>query len=107
VVTPPGLTGVQIYQPYETLWPNGRAVPIAAEPPYEAIAWEFVVTRDGAIPVAASTEAASKEDSTRTVTFWGWDGAAFTRDGMGSCGGESYSWGGTGPSFELVSACPS
>lgn len=106
VVSPPGLTGVQIYQPYETLWPNGRTFPVASDPPFEAIAWEFVVTRDGAIPVAASTEAASK-DSTQTAAFWGWNGASFERDGMGTCGGESYSWGGTGPSIEWISACPS
>ena len=105
VVTPPGLTGVQIYQPYETLWPNGHALPIASSPPYEAIAWEFVVTRDGASPVAASTEAASK-DSTQTASFWDWNGTQFEQSGRGTCGGTAYSWGGTGPSIEFISACP-
>jgi hypothetical protein len=105
VATPPGLAGVQIYQPYETLWPNGRTVPLERDPPFEAIAWEFVVTRDGATPVAASAEAASK-DSTQMAPFWDWGGSSFTRDGMGTCGGEMFSWGGTGPSFELISICP-
>lgn len=106
VTTPHGLTGVQIYQPYETLWPNGHTVPIASNAPYEAIAWEFVVTRDGAIPVAASTEAAS-EHSTQTASFWGWNGTGFEQDGSGTCGGTGYSWGGTGPDIEFISACPS
>ncbi len=63
-------------------------------------------TYESSAPVAASTEAASK-DSTQTVAFWGWNGTSFEQDGMGTCGGESYSWGGTGPSIEWISACPS
>ena len=55
VVTPPGLTGVQVFQPYETLWPNGQFVGLSSSPPYEAIAWAFVVTRDKAVPVAAAS----------------------------------------------------
>ena len=105
VVTPPGLAGVQIYQPYETLWPNGRTVPLASNPPYEAIAWEFVVTSDGATPVAASTEAASKS-STQTESFWGWNGTGFEQEGSGTCGGTSFSWSGTGPYLEFISLCP-
>jgi hypothetical protein len=81
VVTPPGLAGVQIYQPYETLWPNGHTLPLASDPPYEAIAWEFVVTREGATPVAASTQHAA-------------------------CGEEGFAWGGTSPDIEFISACP-
>jgi hypothetical protein len=106
VVTPPGPSGVQIYQPYETLWPNGRTLPIASNPPYEAIAWEFVVTEDGATPVAASTQAASK-DSTQMASFWGWNGTGFEQDATGTCGGTAYARGGTGPDIEFISACPS
>src|SRR5207244_1366722 len=42
VLIPPDLAGVQVYQPYETLWPVGQLTGLQAEPPYEAIAWEFV-----------------------------------------------------------------
>ena len=45
---------VELWQPYETLWQPGSPPPTLS-PPYEAIAWEFVVTQDGATPVAAST----------------------------------------------------
>jgi hypothetical protein len=59
VLIPPGLQGVQIYQPYETLWPITQLLPLTASPPYEGIAWEFAVTRDRATPVAAATLAAT------------------------------------------------
>jgi hypothetical protein len=81
VLTPPGLSGVQIYQPYETLWPSGSLVGLTSSPPYEAIAWEFVVTADGALPVAAATTEAS-------------------------CGATAFAWG-TYPSVEFISACSS
>jgi hypothetical protein len=105
VLTPPGLAGVQIFQPYETLWPNGHLSPLTASPPYEAIAWEFVVTRDKAIPVAASTLAASNS-SQQTVPFFSWDGTSWKQDGTGTCGGTAFTWGGTGPDIEFISACP-
>ncbi|HJQ73323.1 MAG TPA: hypothetical protein VJ814_00435 [Gaiellaceae bacterium] len=104
VVTPPGLAGVQVYQPYETLWPNGRVVALASEPPYEAIAWEFVVTAEGAIPVAASTEQSSAT-STQTAQFWDWNGTGWAQDGSASCGGTGFSWGGAGPAIEFISVC--
>jgi hypothetical protein len=80
VVTPLGLSGVQIYQPYETLWPIGTLVGLAASPPYEAVAWEFVVTQEKAIPVAAATLSAS-------------------------CGSTSFAAGGTRPEIESISVC--
>jgi len=104
VLIPPGLPGVQVFQPYETLWPIDRAVALPAKPPYEAIAWEFVVTRDRAIPVAASTLAAT--DSTgQTAPFFFFNGAGWQLDGEGSCGGTGFAWGGTGPYIEFISAC--
>lgn len=97
VVTPPGLAGLQVYQPYETLWPNGPGVaPLASDPPYEAIAWEFVVTGNGATPVAASTQTASNS-STQMLGLWSWNGTGFEQYGAGSCGGTSYTWGGHRP----------
>jgi hypothetical protein len=64
VLIPPGLTGVQIYQPYETLWPITQFLPLTASPPYEAIAWEFVVTRDQANPIAWATVTATCDGGT-------------------------------------------
>jgi hypothetical protein len=89
VLVPVGLTGVQIFQPYELLWPGDSplsSVSLTAAPPYEAIAWEFVVTRDKATPVAAST---------------------LTAQGAESCGGTGFAYGGTGPDLEFISACSS
>jgi hypothetical protein len=81
VLAPPGLSGVQIYQPYETLWPTGSFVGLAASPPYAAIAWEFVVTGARATPVAAATLATS-------------------------CGGgTSFAAGGTRPDLDFLSVC--
>jgi hypothetical protein len=83
VLIPPGLTGVTVLQPYELFAPPyvpfGPPPPFA--PPYEAIAWEFVVTADGALPVAAATTEAS-------------------------CGATAFAWG-TYPSVEFISACSS
>ena len=79
VLIPPDLPDVQIYDPYELLWPLGQFTGLAASPPYEAIAWEFVVTRDRAIPVATST-------------IWA------------DCTGTGFGWGGTRADVELVPA---
>ena len=107
VLTPPRLTGVQIYQPYETLWPNlGQVGPAFPAPPYEAIAWEFIVNREQAIPVAASSLAATKPASSGTIPFFDWNGTGWQSGGSGSCGGVGEAWGGTGPEIEFVSVCP-
>jgi hypothetical protein len=104
VVTPPDLPGVQIFQPYETLWPIERDVPLVSSPPYEAIAWEFVVTSYGATPVAAAT-LFSVKDSSQTVTFWEWNGTGWQAGGSGSCGGTGFAAGGTGPFVAFISVC--
>jgi hypothetical protein len=105
VLTPPGLSSVQIYQPYETLWPVGQGFhPPTITPPSEAIAWEFVVTRDGATPVAAASMAATN-DSDKLAPFFGWNGSGWQQDGEASCGGTGISFGGRGPDFEFISAC--
>jgi hypothetical protein len=106
VLIPAGLTGVQIFQPYETLWPNGHPFPftLTASPPYEAVAWEFVVTRYRAIPVAAATLAATN-DSNRMAPFFGWNGTGWQQDGEATCGGGGVGFGGTGPEIEFISAC--
>jgi hypothetical protein len=105
VLSPPGLAGVQIFQPYETLWPNGRfPLELTSSPPYEAIAWEFVVTRDKAIPVAAATMAASNSSS-QLVPFFTWNGSGWRAEGTGPCGGTGFAWGGRGPDLDFISAC--
>jgi len=103
VLVPPDLAGVQIFQPYETLWPINEFLPLAASPPYEAIAWEFVVTRYRAIPVAASTLAATTQSS-GTVPGWAWNGAGFASAGGFSCGATAFA-AGTGPALAFISAC--
>jgi hypothetical protein len=104
VLVPPDLSGVQVFQPYETLWPISNFLPLAASPPYEAIAWEFVVTRYRAIPVAASTLDATTSSS-KTVPSWGWNGTGFASAGNTSCGGTLFAGGGTGPALDFISAC--
>jgi hypothetical protein len=106
VLTPPGLTGVQVYQPYETFWQTSPlGVPGPAAAPYEAVAWEFVVTRQHAIPVAATSVAATKESSKGTIPFFDWNSNGGQPGGSGSCGGTGFAWGGTGPEVEFISAC--
>jgi hypothetical protein len=90
----------------ETLWPNGQLTGLAgSQPPYEAIAWEFVVTRDQPIPVAASSLTASISSS-QVAPLWDWNGSDWQRAGRVSCGGTGFSWGGRGPEIEFISACP-
>ena len=105
VLVPPDLQGVQVFQPYELLWPLGSLVGLASSPPYEAIAWEFVVTRDKATPVAASSLAATNSSS-QTAPFFHWHRSGWRQDGTGSCGGTGFAFGGRGPSVEFISACP-
>jgi hypothetical protein len=107
VLTPPGLTGMRVYQPYELLWPLGPPPgAVSAAPPFEAIAWEFVVTRENAVPVAASSVAATKPSSSVSVPTFDWSHTGWQPQGYGSCGGTGYTWGGTGPEIEFISACP-
>lgn len=105
VLTPPGLTGVQVFQPYESLWPLDGLDPLTASPPYEAIAWEFVVTRERATPVAASSLAATNPSSSGTVPFFDWSSTGGQSGGSESCGGTGFAWGGNGPEVEFISAC--
>jgi hypothetical protein len=107
VLIPPGLTGVTVLQPYELFGPPfvPFGPPPAFPPPYEAIAWELVVTRDGALPVAAVTADASNT-STQMYPAWVWDGTT-SQVAEASCGGQAFAWGGTYPWVEFISACSS
>ena len=105
VLVPGNLSGVQIFQPYELLWPIGSPLnTLATSPPYEAIAWEFVVTRNRATPVAASTLTASTATGKSAASFT-WNGKGWKSQGAESCGGNGFAWGGTGPDLEFISAC--
>ena len=106
VLSPPGLSGVQIFQPYETLWPNGQFVGLTSPPPYEAVAWEFVVTREKATPVAAATLSATNSSSQMVPTF-DWDGSGWRQSGSFSCGATGFSSGGRGPELDFISTCQS
>lgn len=108
VVSPPGPAGLQIWQPYETLW-QPSVPPPTLSPPYEAIAWEFVVSRGSAIPVAAATADAAYP-SNHMAPFWYWSGTGWHFGGTDQCGGSfflpSLDWGFTGPNIRFISACP-
>lgn len=104
VLSPPGLSGVQIFQPYETLWPNGQFVGLASPPPYEAIAWEFVVSREKATPVASASLTATNA-SNQVVPFFDWNGSGWRQSGSYSCGGGGFSAGGRGPEIAFISTC--
>jgi hypothetical protein len=104
VLIPPGLSGVQLFEPYELLWPLGHFDGLASTPPYEAIAWEFVVTKNKALPVAASSLRAANSSSQVAPTF-DWRGSGWHLDGSGTCGGTGFAFGGVGPSIEFISVC--
>jgi hypothetical protein len=108
VLTPPGLPGVVVQQPYELLAPPYYpfSAPPATPPPWEAIAWQFVVTRDGARSVAAAMADGSNGSPTQMEPSWTWNGTAWQAMGSRSCGGQAFAWG-TYPTIEFVSACPS
>jgi hypothetical protein len=75
--------------------------------PYEAVAWQFVVTKDGATPVAAA-EADATKPADRMAPGWSFTSSGVQRLGSGSsrCGGSGGSWGGTTPTVEFISVCP-
>src|SRR5215467_2414267 len=66
--------------------------------PYEAVAWAFVVTKDGATPVAAA-EADATKAADHMASDWTWTSSGVQRLGSGSsrCGGSGGGWGGTNP----------
>ena len=108
VLIPPGLPAVTFEQPYEVFAPPYSVFsPPVILPPYEVIAWQLVVTRNGAVPVAAATvEASNSSSSGQMVPEFVWDGTAWRSAGAVSCGGQSWSWG-TDPSIDFISVCPS
>lgn len=102
IASPPDLAleDLHVNQPYEQL-------SLRHASPYEAVAWEFVVTKDGATPVAAA-EADATKPADHMAPDWTWTSSGVQRPGSGSsrCGGSGGGWGGTGPTVEFISACP-
>lgn len=99
IVSPPDVRHVQISQPYEELSVNHP-------PTFEAVAWEFVVTREGATSVAAA-EADATRAADHMAPDWSWTGSEWQGPGGSRCGGSGGSWGGWGgPTVEFVSVCP-
>jgi len=100
ITSPPDVGDVHVGQPYEEL-------SVHHAPTYEVVAWEFVVTRDGATSVAA-TEADATKGADHMAPDWSWTSSgAQGHPGGSRCGGWGSSGGGwAGPSVEFVSVCP-
>jgi hypothetical protein len=79
VLIPPTLRGVRVRHPYDTL-PFTRC-----RRPDEAIAWQFVVTKNGAVTVAGSTHDATRA-ANRMAPEWTWSGSNWGRPGSARCG---------------------
>jgi hypothetical protein len=101
IVSPRGLGYAHVSQPYEDISVHHAS-------PYEAVAWQFVVTKNGATPVAAA-EADATKPANRMAPDWSWTSSGVQQLGSGSsrCGGSGGSWGGTNPTVEFISVCPS
>lgn len=101
-LVPPTLRGVRVEQPYEQL-----SMPSAGGRTAEAIAWQFVVTKAGAVPVASDT-AATTRPSDKMAPDWDWTGSRWEGPGGSRCGGEMVA-GGASPDLTIafVSVCPS
>jgi hypothetical protein len=96
VLSPPKLRGVHVRQPYDTL-SFGKQ-----RRPYEEIAWQLVVTSDGAVTVAGFTHDATRA-AKRMAPGWIWTGSRWSGPGSGRCGYEGFTG---GPAIDWISACP-
>jgi hypothetical protein len=101
ITSPPGSGYAHVDESYEDLSVHHAS-------PYEVVAWEFVVTRDGATPVAAAEQDATKA-SGRMAPDWSWTSSGVQQLGSGDsrCGGSGTSWGGASATVEFISVCPS
>lgn len=102
---PPGLQGVTVVQPYEFFGP-----PFAFEsspPPFEAIAWEDVVTSGGAVSVAATlADAVNPSPTNQMAPSYTWNGTAWVLTETALCGFHGGAWG-PEPTVEFISVCSS
>jgi hypothetical protein len=100
VLTPPDLQGVHVQQPYETL--SGTNV---RHDNTQALAWEFVVTQDGATSVSSADYETSRPGG-RRIPEWFWLSSGAKKAGDIQCGG-SGGGSGNGPLVSFMSACGS
>lgn len=100
VLSPPDLRGVHIWRTYEQ-----PLVPRETAPPYEAIVWQFVVTKDGARSVGGATRDATKGGVDRMAPSWPLTGAYAWqgRPSTSRCGYQGF-YG--SPSVDFISVCP-
>jgi hypothetical protein len=100
VITTPRAQRAHVHWRYETVsLANGRGNS-------EAIAWQFVVTKNGATSVAAASVETTRQ-AKKMAPEWEWTSAGHgSRPGGSRCGGTGESSGGsTGPSVQFVSIC--
>lgn len=100
VVVPGDVRRVRVGEPYERL-----SLPTHGSW-LEALGWDFVVTKDGATPVATASR-----DRTRggdhVAAEWTWSGSQWKWGGSARCGGELFTGGATSnhPTIESISVC--
>ncbi len=100
VLAPPTLRGVHIQEPYGTL--SGIR---DDKRDSQAVAWEFVVTRQGATSVDSAEQATSRQ-GVHVARAWVWSSAgAKTSAGMHCGAGSGGSGGIDGPVVTFVSVC--
>lgn len=105
VLIPSSLQGVIVQQPYEFFDPQSGF--LASPPPYEAIAWEDVVTTDGAVTVAATlADAANTSPTGQMAPSYTWNGTAWVLTETALCGFHGGAWG-PEPTVEFISVCSS
>ena len=101
VVTPPGLRGAGVHEPYEDLTPYWR---FSDRRNAQVIGWEFVVTRNGARSVYSADSAETRSGGRAPDFAWTSSGGQYT--GGGQCGFTGGGFGGLdGPTVTFVSAC--
>jgi hypothetical protein len=102
IVTPPNLHGVRVEEPYE-----GLSGTNAENRNTEAIAWQFVVTRNGGTSIN-SAEQDTTVAADRMTPDWTWTGSRWEGPGGSRCGGSGGGSGGVdGPDISFVSVCGS
>jgi hypothetical protein len=98
VLTPPDLRGVHIERPYETLSGSN-----AQNVNTQALAWEFVVTRDGATSVSSADQETSRAGGGMAPN-WIWSSGT-KRGGLIRCGSSGGGRGIDGPDVTFISTC--
>ncbi|MDX6480765.1 MAG: hypothetical protein QOG85_1275 [Gaiellaceae bacterium] len=100
VLTPPNLRGAHVDPTYEAI--SGAYAPNRNR---QVIAWEFVVTKDGATSVAAASSQTGRSGGGRAPD-WRWSSSGPVRSGDSQCGFSGGSFGsGDGPDVYFLSGC--